>query len=230
MADRFGPGTDERLYRFAVGTLRVLVALALSAVIVPPVAAGVAVATLLEAPLPVGDLPEQRPRVRAEPTSVYDASGTQIGLFRSFDRTIEVTPEQIPDVLEEAVVAIEDKRFWEHDGIDYEGIARAAKVNLEVGGVAQGGSTLTQQYVKNVYLSAEQSLERKVAEALLATELEKVMSKEEILFGYLTTSYFGSGAYGIGAAARIYFDKEVSQLDISEAATLAGAVKAPTSL
>ncbi|MDH4277927.1 MAG: transglycosylase domain-containing protein, partial [Acidimicrobiia bacterium] len=123
-----------------------------------------------------------------------------------------------------------DKRFWEHDGIDYEGIARAARINLEVGGIAQGGSTLTQQYVKNVYLTTEQTFERKVSEALLATELEKVMTKEEILFGYLTTSYYGSGAYGIGAAAKIYFDKDVADLDISEAATLAGVVKAPTSL
>ncbi len=230
MADRFDRPDDERLYRFAVAALRLLVAVVIALIIVPPVAAGVAVATLLEAPLPVGELPDQRPQIRAEPTSVYDANGTQIALFRSFDRTIEVTPDQIPDVLKEAVVAIEDKRFWEHDGVDYEGIARAARVNLEVGGVAQGGSTLTQQYVKNVYLSSEQTLERKVEEALLATELEKTMSKEEILFGYLTTSYFGSGAYGIGAAAKIYFDKDVSQLDISEAATLAGVVKAPTSL
>ena len=230
MADHYNNGREERAYRFAVGILRLLVALVVAMIIVPPIAAGVAVATLLEAPLPVGELPDQRPQIRAEPTTVFDSNGTQIGLFRSFDRTIEVKPEQIPDVLKQAVVAIEDKRFWEHDGVDYEGIARAARVNLEAGGVAQGGSTLTQQYVKNVYLSAEQTLERKVEEALLATELEQIMTKEEILFGYLTTSYFGSGAYGVGAAARIYFDKDVSQLDISEAATLAGVVKAPTSL
>jgi penicillin-binding protein 1A len=221
---------NERLYHVAVGLLRLLVAVALAVVIVPPVAGGVAVATLLEAPLPVGDLPEQRPQIRAEPSLVYDADGSQIALFRGFDQTVEVEPDEVPDVLANAVVAIEDKRFWDHDGVDYEGIARAARINLEVGGVAQGGSTLTQQYVKNVYLSSERTLERKVEEALLATELEKVMTKDEILFGYLTTSYYGSGAYGIGAAAKIYFDKTVSQLDISEAATLAGVVKAPTSL
>ncbi len=220
----------DGVHRLAATFLRLVVACAVAVVIVPPVAAGVAVATLLEAPLPVGRLPEARPQIVAEPTMVYDAAGRQIALFRSSDRTVEVRPEQIPQVLKDAVVAIEDKRFWEHDGIDYEGIARAARTNLEVGGIAQGGSTLTQQYVKNVYLSTEQTFERKVSEALLATELEKVMTKEEILFGYLTTSYYGSGAYGIGAAAKIYFDKDLDQLDISEAAMLAGVVKAPTSL
>ena len=225
MADRVG-----RLHRFSAGSLRLVVACLLAAVVVPPAALGVAAITLLEAPLPVGQLPEARPQITAEPTMVYDAAGRQIALFRGFDRTVEVEPEQIPQVLKDAVVAIEDKRFWEHDGVDYEGIARAARTNLEVGGIAQGGSTLTQQYVKNVYLSTEQTIERKVSEALLATELEKVMTKEEVLFGYLTTSYYGSGAYGIGAAAKIYFDKDVAQLDISEAATLAGVVKAPTSL
>ena len=225
MADR-----SNGVHRLAAGLLRLVVACVVAAVIVPPVAAGVAVATLLEAPLPVGQLPEARAQITAEPTTVVDAAGRQIGVFRGFDRTVEVTPDQIPRVLKDAVVAIEDKRFWEHDGIDYEGIARAARINLEVGGIAQGGSTLTQQYVKNVYLTTEQTFERKVSEALLATELEKVMTKEEILFGYLTTSYYGSGAYGIGAAAKIYFDKDVADLDISEAATLAGVVKAPTSL
>ncbi len=220
----------EGAFRLAAISLRLIVACVVAAVIVPPVAAGVAVATLLEAPLPVGEIPDARAQITAEPTTVLDAAGRQIGVFRGFDRTVEVTPDQIPQVLKDAVVAIEDKRFWEHDGVDYEGIARAARTNLEVGGIAQGGSTLTQQYVKNVYLTTEQTFERKVSEALLATELEKIMTKEEILFGYLTTSYYGSGAYGIGAAAKIYFDKDVAQLDISEAATLAGVVKAPTSL
>ncbi|MCL4154354.1 UNVERIFIED_CONTAM: hypothetical protein GTU68_003304, partial [Idotea baltica] len=96
--------------------------------------------------------------------------------------------------------------------------------------IAQGGSTITQQFVKNVYLSGEQTIERKVEEALLATEVEKRMTKDEILFGYLTSSYYGSGAYGIGAAAEIYFDKPVAELDISEAATLAGVVQAPSRL
>ena len=189
-----------------------------------------AVTTLIKAPLPVGDLPAEKDLVTAEPSLVFDASGRQIGLFRGFDQSQEIDPGEVPQVLKDAVVAIEDQRFWDHDGVDYEGIARAARTNLEVGGVAQGGSTITQQYVKNIYLSNEQTLERKVQEALLAVEIEKRLTKEEILFGYLTSSYYGYGAYGIGAAAEIYFDKSVSELDISEAATLAGVVKAPSRL
>ncbi len=210
--------------------VKVVAALVLSLIVVPPVAGSVAVATLLKVPLPVGDLPDERPQITAVPSKVYDGDGRQIGLFRGFDRTVEVDKDEVPQLLKDAVVAIEDRRFWLHDGVDLEGIARAARTNIEVGGIAQGGSTLTQQYVKNVYLTSEQTLERKVEEALLATELEKQMSKEDILFGYLTSNYYGSGAYGIGAAAEIYFDKKVAQLDLSEAATLAGLLKAPTRL
>lgn len=211
------------------GVLRLVVAAALSAIVVPPVAAAVSVATIFKAPLP-GDLPEQRPNIVALPSRVVDRNGTEIGQFRGFDRTVEVTPAQIPAVLEQAVVAIEDRRFWEHDGVDFEGIARAARVNLELGQVAQGGSTITQQYIKNVYLSGERTFERKFREALLATELETRLSKEQILFSYLETVYFGSGAYGVGAAAEVYFAKPVSELDASEAATLAGVIQAPTQL
>jgi len=224
-ADRSGP-----LYRILVAVLRLGAAVALVAVVLPPVAAAVAVTTLVRGPLPVGELPEERDTVTAEPSLVYDSTGRQIALFRGFDQSKQIDPSEVPQVLKDAVVAIEDQRFWEHAGVDYEGIARAARTNLEVGGVAQGGSTITQQLVKNLYLTREQTIERKVEEALLAVELEKQLSKEEILFGYLTSSYYGSGAYGIGAAAEIYFDKPVSELDASEAATLAGVVKAPSRL
>ncbi len=210
--------------------LRVAVGIVIAAIVVPPVMLAAAAGTLLYAPLPAGELPEERPMVSAVPSIVLDADGQQIATFRGFDRTVEVTPSAIPDVVNDAVIAIEDQRFWEHNGVDVEGIGRAARTNLELGEVAQGGSTITQQYVKNVYLSREQTLERKVEEALLAIELEKQMPKEEILFGYLTTSYFGEGAYGIGAAAMVYFDKDVTDLDVSEAATLAGLVQAPTRL
>ena len=209
---------------------RLVVTALLAMVVVPPVAVAVAAGTLLYAPLPAAELPDERPQVRAEPSVVLDGDGNQIGVFRGFDRTVEVEPDEVPSVVGDAVVAIEDQRFWAHDGVDLEGIARAARTNLEVGAVAQGGSTITQQYVKNVYLSNEQTIERKLTEALLAIELEERMSKEEILFGYLTTSYFGDGAYGIGAAAEVYFAKPVADLDISEAATLAGLVQAPTRL
>jgi penicillin-binding protein 1A len=219
----------SRLGAVIDSSLRLFVALVVALLVVPPLSAAVGVATLLKAPLP-GDLPEERPPLVALPSVVLDAEGNEIGVFRGFDITIEVTPDQIPQVLKDAVVAIEDRRFWEHDGVDLEGIARAARINLELGEIEQGGSTITQQYIKNVYLSGERTIERKAREALLATELENKISKEEILFRYLETAYFGSGAYGAGAAAQNYFAKSVDDLDISEAATLAGLIQAPTRL
>jgi len=220
----------ERNLGAALGTaLRVLVAFVISAVIVPPVAAGVAGLTLLRAPLP-GDLPDQRPQIEAMPSVAFDRYGNEIAVFRGFDRTVVIDVTDVPDIVNLAVVAIEDQRFYEHNGVDLEGIARAARVNLEFGEVVQGGSTITQQYIKNTYLSSDQTFERKFREALLATELEEQLTKEEILFGYLETSYYGAGAYGIGAAAEVYFAKPVNELDVSEAATLAGVLQAPTRL
>lgn len=227
MVDRVEEG---RAYAVLSAGLRVLAGLTVALVVVPPVAGVVAVTTLLRAPLPGADIPDEQNVVVAEPSIVLDADGTQIGLFRGFDETREVALDDIPQVLIDAVVAIEDQRFWEHGGVDFEGIARAARTNWELGEVTQGGSTITQQLVKNLYLSSERTVERKVREALLAVEVEERLTKEEILFGYLTSSYYGNGAYGIGAAAEIYFDKDVSELDLSEAALLAGVVKAPSRL
>ena len=210
--------------------LRFLAVAAITLLLVPPVAAGVSVGTLLNAPLPGGELPEERPQVVAESSVVLDVNGEEIGLFRSYDQTAKAEPEEIPQVMKDAIVAIEDRRFYEHNGVDIEGIGRAAQANAEAGGVSQGGSTITQQYVKNVYLSGERTVERKVREALLAAELEKTMTKEEILYGYLESAYFGSGAYGIGGAAKVYFGVHVKDLDTSQAALLAGLVQAPTRL
>lgn len=220
---------NHRFASLIENSLRVVMAFVLAAVVVPPVAAVVGVATLMKAPLP-GDLPEERPPLTAVPSVVLDANGDEIGVFRGFDVSIETTEDQIPQVMKDAVVAIEDRRFWEHDGVDLEGIARAARINLELGEVEQGGSTITQQYIKNVYLDGERTIERKAREALLATELENRITKEEILFRYLQTVYFGAGAYGVGAASQNYFGKPVEDLDISEAATLAGLIQAPTRL
>jgi penicillin-binding protein 1A len=220
----------DRILSAVSRTLRLVGALIMTVLVVPPVMVAVALVTLLQAPLPAGNLPEERPFVTSLPSTVYDSNGDQIATFRGFDRTVAVQWEEIPDSVRNAVVAIEDQRFWTHPGVDLEGIGRAFRTNLEVGGAAQGGSTITQQYIKNVYLTPAKTYERKVEEALLAIELEKRLSKEEILFGYLTTVYFGDGAYGVGAAAEVYFGKPVSQLDISEAATLAGLVQAPSRL
>lgn len=208
---------------------RVIVALAISVVIVPPVAGAVAGLTLLRAPLP-GNLPDQRPQIEAVPSVAFDNYGNQIAVFRGFDRTVPIDMDDVPEIMNLATVAIEDQRFYEHNGVDLVGVARAARVNLELGEIVQGGSTITQQYIKNTYLNGERTFERKFREALLATELEERLTKDEILFGYLESSYFGSGAYGIGAAAEVYFAKSVNELDISEAATLAGVLQAPTRL
>ncbi|MEZ5227633.1 MAG: biosynthetic peptidoglycan transglycosylase [Acidimicrobiales bacterium] len=222
-------GESSRLVRVITGLLRLTVAVVLTIVIVPPVAAAVGITVLLKAPLP-GELPDERPTFEAVPSRAYDRDGNEIAVFRGFDRTVEIEPSDVPQVLIDAVVAIEDQRFYQHNGVDFEGIARAARTNVEVGGVAQGGSTITQQYVKNTYLSGEQTFERKAREALLAVELEQQMTKDEIMFAYLETSYYGAGAYGIGAAAEVYFAKPVDELDLSEAATLAGVLQSPTRL
>ncbi|MDY7100506.1 MAG: transglycosylase domain-containing protein, partial [Actinomycetota bacterium] len=214
----------NRTLRLALKIIGVVV---LTVLIVPPVAAAVGVSTVLFVDLP-GNLPEEKPQIEARPSTVYDADGNEIGVFRQFDLTVPTQPADIPAVLKDAVVASEDQRFWDHNGVDLEGIARAARVNYEVGEVVQGGSTITQQYIKNVYLSGEQTYSRKLREAILATQLERRMSKEEILFRYLDTSYFGAGAYGVGAAAEVYFGKPVAQLTLSEAALLAGIIPAPT--
>lgn len=190
---------------------------------------GVGALTLLNGPLPGAELPDAREGFKSVPTEVFDADGNSIGVFRDFDRTVEVEWDDIPQTVIDAVVSIEDRRFFEHNGVDYEGIARAARTNLEAGALAQGGSTITQQLIKNVYFHDEDSFERKAREALLATELEQELTKEEILFQYLQSTYFGAGAYGIGAAAEVYFGKPVAELDHSEAAMLAGIIRAPTS-
>ncbi len=217
------------LVRASISLLRLVLAAILAVVIVPPVAAAVGITVLLRAPLP-GELPDERPTFEAVPSRAFDRDGNEIAVFRGFDRTVEIQPSDVPQVMIDAVVAIEDQRFFDHRGVDIEGVARAARTNLEVGSVAQGGSTITQQYVKNTYLSGEQTFERKAREALLAIELESQMTKDEILFAYLETSYFGAGAYGLGAAAEVYFSKPVSDLDLSEAATLAGLLQSPTRL
>lgn len=191
-------------------------------------AAGLAgLGLLLYGDLP-GTVPEEHERVRALPSVVLDAAGSEIGTFREFELTVPVEPDDIPEVLERAVVAAEDRNFWEHSGVDVEGLARAALANFREGEIVQGGSTITQQLAKNRYLSDERTLDRKLDEAVIAARLERELSKDEILFRYLDTTYFGGGAYGVGAAARTYFRKPVSELTVSEAALLAGIIPAPS--
>lgn len=141
---------------------------------------------------------------------------------------VNVELEQVPDVLIDAVVSAEDRDFFEHGGVDPWGIARAAYTDIRGNSASrQGGSTITQQYIKNVYLTDEATLTRKIREAVMAVKLEQEISKEQILENYLNTIYFGRGAYGAQAASQAYFDKDVGELDLPQAALLAGLIRAP---
>lgn len=144
------------------------------------------------------------------------------------ENRILVDYEELPDVLIDAVLAAEDQDFFNHNGIDPVGITRAAYADIRGRTESvQGGSTITQQYVKNVFLTNERTLVRKLKEAVLAVKLEDELDKEEILERYLNTVYFGRGAYGVEAASKVYFGKDVSLLNIPEAAYLAGLIRAP---
>ncbi len=149
-----------------------------------------------------------------------------IGEFRG--GTVQLS--QMPSFLPQALVAVEDRRFYEHRGVDWRGIGRAMMVNLRAGRIRQGGSTLTQQAAKNLFLTSERTVKRKVQETLLALWLEQRFTKEQILTIYLNRVYFGAGAYGLEAASRRFFDKRPAQLSLHEAAMLVGALKAPSRL
>lgn len=134
----------------------------------------------------------------------------------------------IPRAMRQAVVAVEDKRFYNHSGFDVESIARATVVNVESGEIAEGGSTITQQLAKNLFLTQERSFTRKVEELLLAVQIERHFDKNKILEMYLNTIYFGSNFYGIYEAAHGYFGKEPKELSLAECAMLAGIPNAPS--
>ncbi|QXC59849.1 transglycosylase domain-containing protein [Aquihabitans sp. G128] len=153
-------------------------------------------------------------------------SNAMAQLHGTEDRVL-VTYEQIPDILREAVVSAEDRDFFQHGGVDPMGIARAAISDLRGNGVRQGGSTITQQYVKQEYLTSEQTATRKIKEAVMAVKLEQQISKQEILTRYLNTVYFGRGAYGVQAASRAWFKHDIGGLNAGEAAFLAGLLRNP---
>jgi penicillin-binding protein 1A len=142
----------------------------------------------------------------------------------------QITYNQIPDHLIDAVIATEDRRFFTHSGIDIFGIMRASWVNYRADRIVQGGSTITQQLAKLIFLTPEKTFKRKIQEAILAWQLERTFSKEQILTLYLNRAYFGAGNYGIASASRYYFGKSVSKLNLSQSAMLAGLLKAPSIL
>ena len=160
-------------------------------------------------------------------TRVYAADGTLLGEFYTEKRYL-VPIAKIPPVVRQAFIAAEDSNFYHHKGVDVLGIARAAIANFTAGSVVQGGSTITQQVVKSLLLSPEKSYERKLKEILLSLRLERQLTKDEILYLYLNLIYLGNGSYGVGAAAQEYFNKDVADLDLAEAALLAGLPQAPS--
>lgn len=161
-------------------------------------------------------------------TRIYADDGTIIAEY-SKERRILVPYEKIPKQLVQAFVAAEDSNFFKHQGIDFQSILRAALKNVKAGGIAQGGSTITQQVAKKLLLTSERTFTRKFKEAILAWRMEKALSKEEILYLYLNQIYLGHRAYGVEAAAENYFDKNVEELTLAECAILAGLPQAPSS-
>ncbi len=175
------------------------------------------------------DLDEERATTPALPQTsfVYAADGTLITSLHAEQDRVLVGSQKIPDVMRDAVIAIEDKRYYDHHGIDLRALLRAAYVDATSGRVVEGGSTITQQYVKQTYVGDEETLERKIKEAYLAWQLEDRLTKDDILTKYLNTVYFGNGAYGVQAASETYFDEPVARLTLSQAALLAGLIRAP---
>jgi len=168
------------------------------------------------------DLPELSQLQNYQPslvTQVYSSDKQLIGQF-FIERRILTPLAQIPEHLRRAVIAVEDVRFFEHPGLDYIGILRAAWTNLRRGGKVEGASTITQQLARSLFLSSERTFDRKVRELVLAYKMELVSSKEQILETYLNQIYFGQGAYGVASAAQSYFGKDLAALTVAEAAFL----------
>lgn len=172
-------------------------------------------------PLELGEL--------AQRSYVYAADGSVMAALRDEENRQPVPLSEVPQHVVDAILAVEDAGFWIHDGFDVRGMMRAFRANVDSGGISQGGSTITQQLVKLDKLSSEQTVDRKVQEIILAQRLERQMTKEEILDRYLNTVYFGNHAYGIQAAAETYFGVGVQQLDVGQAAMLAGIIRNPIS-
>ncbi len=188
-------------------------------------AMGVAIAVMINTttsiPVDVGDI---RP---TQATKIFSSDGVLLGTVYQENREV-VRLKEIPKDLRNAVIAVEDSRFYSHNGIDIKGIVRAIISNLRGGRVVQGGSTITQQLARNIYLSQRRTLNRKLQEAALAIRLERNYSKDQILELYLNQVYFGSRAYGVQTASKVYFGKNVKDLTLGECALLAGLPQRPS--
>jgi penicillin-binding protein 1A len=195
--------------------------------IVPPATAGVALATYLFMPLPAS-LPQEKPQADSRVSTVYAVDGSPIGEFKEAESRVVIPPDQIPKTMKIAVVASEDHEFYNHSGVDWRGIVRAFWADVQHRSLKQGGSTITQQLSKNLYTDGERTITRKAKEALIAAQVERVLSKDEILAKYLNTVYMGDSVFGVEAAAQSYFKKPAKDLTLSEAALLAGVLPAPS--
>jgi penicillin-binding protein 1A len=213
------PAWQNALISVALWTMGSVLAAAVSLVIIVGVALSVAYPNLPD----ISELLDYRPKL---PMRVYSAEGLLIGEFGEERRNL--TPiAQIPPVMKNAVLAIEDARFYSHSGVDYRGLVRAAIANLGRA-KSQGASTITMQVARNVYLSSEKTFTRKLYEVLLTFKLEHLLTKDQILEIYMNQIFLGNRAYGFAAASEAYFGKPMKELTIAEAAMLAGLPKAPS--
>lgn len=175
----------------------------------------------------MSDLPEVANVKPAASSQIYDVHGNLITTVHATENRLPVKLSQVPKDLQNAFIATEDNRFYSHHGVDPIGIMRAIWVNIAHDGVVEGGSTITQQLARNAFLTQDRTLKRKIMEAMLAIRIEQYYTKQEILEMYLNQIYFGQGAYGVQAAAHVYFGKNVQDLDLAQSAMLAGLPQSP---
>ncbi len=205
------------------GSITAIVIIGIMAFLVIGVGVGLGFlsATIQSAPNLRGDI---RPAASAQ---VFDVNGKLITVLHAVENRLPVPLAKVPKDLQNAFVALEDNRFYQHSGVDPRAILRAVWINISAGGVSEGGSTITQQLAKNAFLTQERTWKRKVQEVIIAFQIEKQYTKDEILELYLNQIYFGAGAYGVQAAAQTYYGKNVEQLTLAESAMLAGLPKSP---
>jgi penicillin-binding protein 1A len=217
-------GRDTTLSPMLITALKWLGAIMLGLFASGAIALGVALAVAWPNLPEIHELTEYRPKL---PLRVFSKDGVMIGEFGE-ERREFVPIGKIPQVMKDALLSIEDERFYEHGGLDYQGIVRAGIFNVLKGSSAGGASTITQQVARNFYLSTERTVSRKLYEALLAFKIERQLTKDQILEVYLNQIFLGNRAYGFAAASQAYFGKHLADITIAEAAMLAGLPKAPS--
>ena len=225
--DRSTPASDtvgavRPAARFTATLLGAGVGVAVGVALLAPSIKGVLSAGEIGDPTDVSALGEV-----AQNSIVYGRDGKMLAVLHAEENRSPVSLDRVPEHVVNAILDVEDERFWQHGGVNLRSTLRALVTNVQSGEVLQGGSTITQQLVKNALLTPEKSVDRKVKEAVLAVRLEDRLSKEEILERYLNIVYFGNGAYGLQAAAETYFNSRVERLTVAQAALLAGVIRNP---